>query len=290
MAETTKIQRLALGTAQVGMKYGVNNKAGVPSEAEGLGILEAAFAAGIRAVDTASTYGTSQALLQKFSKREDLEIYSKFRHSDGYGSFSASVKHALEELKISKLAGMWLHDFNDLKNHPGLRQDFFDLKQSGHVAALGVSVYTNEQIYSACAISEIDCIQMPFNLFDNWGYRGPVILKAKAAGKKIFVRSAYLQGLLMMEKVPDSLAPLQPMLDSLRAKAKDQGIPFADYCLLYPLQFREIDFVIVGCETKAQLEGNIRSVSTAKLPDYGIVEKLTVPDRELLNPITWRVP
>lgn len=284
-----RVGRLMLGTAQLGMSYGINNKVGLMPETVALELLEAAYREGVRWIDTASTYGGSHALLGKFSRKGDLKIFSKFRYSDGHGGLEGSVDRALSEIGIPRLAGMFLHDFNDVTSHPELLAEASRLKSDGRLGQLGVSVYTNEQIALACGYAGIDCIQMPFNIFDNWEYRGEVISKARNAGKKVFVRSVYLQGLLMMPKVPASLAPLQPLLDRARADAARQGVTFSDFCLLYPFQFPEIDHVILGCESEGQLRSNLDCLRATVRPDYGILGELKVPDRELLNPITWRV-
>ncbi|RZK44049.1 MAG: hypothetical protein EOO59_22115 [Hymenobacter sp.] len=56
-------QRLALGTAQFGLAYGLNNQTGQPSKTAVAEVLAAAQAAGLTLLDTAAAYGNSEARL-----------------------------------------------------------------------------------------------------------------------------------------------------------------------------------------------------------------------------------
>ena len=55
--------RLAIGTAQFGMPYGISNKNGQTSELEIKKILDLASVGGVDTLDTAITYGKSEATL-----------------------------------------------------------------------------------------------------------------------------------------------------------------------------------------------------------------------------------
>ncbi len=57
------IDKLGLGAAQFGMNYGVTNRVGRPSLDEVAAILDTAYAAGIRTIDTAPAYDDSEAVL-----------------------------------------------------------------------------------------------------------------------------------------------------------------------------------------------------------------------------------
>lgn len=280
---------MSLGTAQLGMSYGINNTLGQPTETTAQLILNAAYDAGVRVIDTANTYGTSQRILGQSEFRKAFQIFSKFRKSDGHGDLIAATERAIAEIKVDRLEGMWLHEFSDLMTVPNLVKDSVTLKEMGVIKYFGVSVYSNSDIESAANIKSIDCIQLPFNIFDNWHFRSESIKKAKSAGKKIFVRSVYLQGLLLMEEnqFPKGLGCLLPALKKARQAAKDQSLSMADFSLLYPFQFSEIDYVIIGCESLIQLQKNINCLSGNPKVDYSDLQNLEVEDRSFLNPIKW---
>ena len=61
-----KISKLILGTAQLGLKYGIANINGKPDFKKSLNLLEFAWTNGINTFDTAPTYGNSEKILGKF--------------------------------------------------------------------------------------------------------------------------------------------------------------------------------------------------------------------------------
>jgi aryl-alcohol dehydrogenase-like predicted oxidoreductase len=59
---------LSLGTVQLGVSYGVNNPHEAPSESAAMDLLEAAWQAGFRMVDTSPEYGRSIEFIGKYLK------------------------------------------------------------------------------------------------------------------------------------------------------------------------------------------------------------------------------
>ena len=55
--------RLTLGTAQLGLRYGIANRAGRPDDATAAALLDRAWDLGIRSFDTARAYGDAEARL-----------------------------------------------------------------------------------------------------------------------------------------------------------------------------------------------------------------------------------
>ena len=55
--------KLALGTVQFGLSYGVSNTHGKTTEQQALDILEYAWRSGINTLDTASGYGDSEKVI-----------------------------------------------------------------------------------------------------------------------------------------------------------------------------------------------------------------------------------
>lgn len=53
-------ERVALGTAQLGMAYGVANTAGQPTSEAATGLVATAWGAGVRSFDTAQAYGSDR--------------------------------------------------------------------------------------------------------------------------------------------------------------------------------------------------------------------------------------
>ena len=60
------MNKIALGTAQVGMSYGINNKRGKIPLSEVFEIFNKAIASGVNMLDTAYSYGDSEKIIGIF--------------------------------------------------------------------------------------------------------------------------------------------------------------------------------------------------------------------------------
>ena len=74
MGAFEEIKKLALGTAQFGLDYGVSNRLWIIPEADVFEILKLAAASGIDTLDTAQAYGTSEAVIGEFVKTSGLQF------------------------------------------------------------------------------------------------------------------------------------------------------------------------------------------------------------------------
>ncbi len=208
-------KKIVLGTVQLGIDYGINNKAGKPSKQLAYTILETAWEKGISILDTADAYGDAQTLIGEYHKLNNtvFEVNSKFKGNAI--NISSQLERTLNELRIDSLNCYFYHDFNDFVNKPNLIQELIALKEKGKFKQIGLSVYENSELELAISNPHIDFIQLPFNLFDNINERGILLQEAKKQQKIIQVRSIYLQGLFFKEPqaLPIKLAPLSLYLD-----------------------------------------------------------------------------
>src|SRR5258705_3440888 len=73
----TATMRLALGTAQLGLSYGIANRTAQPTEAIARQIVEDSWTGGVEFFDTAQVYGTSEVVLGRCFR--DLGIADRVR-------------------------------------------------------------------------------------------------------------------------------------------------------------------------------------------------------------------
>ncbi|HOG50746.1 MAG TPA: aldo/keto reductase, partial [Lentisphaeria bacterium] len=109
-----------------------------------------------------------------------------------------------------------------------------------------------------------------------------------AQGRFSFIRSVYLQGLLLMpeERVPAALAPLLPY----RRRLADFGLPLKELCLRYLLTQPGENSVLTGVDTVDQLRENIRLAAAGPLPlDVFQAVTAVAPDlpETLIRPKCW---
>ncbi|MGQ9581236.1 MAG: aldo/keto reductase, partial [Armatimonadota bacterium] len=76
-----ELSRMMLGTAQLGLEYGIANKLGKPCHEEAKAIIATAFECGINCLDTAAGYGTSEEVvgrvMDELGIRDDVVVVTK---------------------------------------------------------------------------------------------------------------------------------------------------------------------------------------------------------------------
>lgn len=274
----------------MGLDYGINNSAGKPSREQSHEILAYAQEIGIPTLDTAEAYGNAIEVIGSYQQTHPpFQVISKFGHGDE--SLAEGVERSLKLLGMEYLHGYLYHKYEDLEGRPELIAELKALKAERKIDKVGVSIYTNDQFPAAIAAEHVDIIQLPFNLLDNWTLRGKWIAQAKAAGKEIHTRSVFLQGLFFMnpEELPAKLEPLRPALWQLHEFRQSAGFTVADLALNYVLSIPEIDGVLIGVDSVAQLKTNVAGI----IEDFYEIWKQSIHDikvnaPELLNPVNWK--
>ena len=61
----------------------------------------------------------------------------------------------------------------------------------------GVSVYTVQELKQLKSITEVEVIQVSFNLLDNHAKKGAILSELKALGKEIHVRSCFFTRIVL---------------------------------------------------------------------------------------------
>lgn len=280
--------KLILGTVQFGLNYGVNNTQGKPERENVFQILSFAYKNGIRYLDTAELYGNSHDLIGEFHQLnpdKKFEIITKFPH-DFNISLEDKINTYLDQLAVNHIHAILFHSFESYKTHK-----IELIEKINNVDKIGVSVYTNEQMEVVINDSNIDIIQLPFNLLDNTNLRGDLLKKAKEKNKIIHTRSAFLQGLFFMKKdSPNKIrAKLEKELNIIFDISLKYSISLGSLALNYCLRQPNIDGVLIGVDSLAQLKENI-SYAVSDISDEYVrdINTIRINDVELLNPSLWK--
>ena len=109
---TTDDNKLVLGTAQLGLNYGIANKTGKPDLATARDIVSAAWEGGIRYFDTAQAYGESEQvlgdLLSDLGIGNEVHIITKPSPDIDHGNkkkLEDALSQSLENLKCDQIYG-----------------------------------------------------------------------------------------------------------------------------------------------------------------------------------------
>lgn len=286
--------KLILGTVQFGTDYGINNIGGKPSFEEVKKILDFFVSKGNLIIDTAEAYGNSQQVIGRYHEvsNNKLEVITKFSSRFSYKSLKERIDIDLSYLNTKSLYAYMFHSFLDLEDQfEKKKEELIRLKKSGVIGKIGVSVYSNEEIQKVIDFYDVDLIQIPFNMLDNYSLRGELMKKLSRKKIEIHTRSVFLQGLFFIDPnaLPTKLLPLKKHLNRLIEIKNDYSINTIDMALGYVLSFSEINKTLIGVDSINQLESNFIS-SEKKISPMIISEinELQIDEIDLLNPSNWK--
>ncbi len=290
--------RLVLGTAQMGMRYGIANRRGKPDAGLAAEILSEAYASGIREIDTAQAYGDSESVLGRALAATGLagkmRVISKLDPGVDAGSrdaVTAAARASLARLGCDALACFMLHDQGQMAFwDAGLGEALLGLRRDGLVSRLGVSVHTVIGLHNALQNQDFSSIQFPANIVD--GRFWDVFSAARPAGVTPYVRSVYLQGLLLLdpETLSGNLVAAASAIRALRDIAAAHGLSVHETCMAYVRARLPGARVVIGVETPRQVAENAALWKKPDEPDI-VAELATIQagfPRELLDPWNWR--
>ncbi|MHA7863439.1 MAG: aldo/keto reductase [Flagellimonas marinaquae] len=282
-----------MGTVQLGLDYGINNKSGKPELTEAFEILSSAYKRGIRILDTAEAYGNSQEVIGSFHKKNPkakFNIISKVSKDGNLGNIKDNLLKSLKVLEIESFYGYMVHNYQTLKETPSVYPDMLNIKNEGFTKLIGISLYDNDEIQDVIDNYHFDFIQIPYNLMDNHNFRGEMIEKAKNSGLGVHTRSSFLQGLLFMDimELPKSLGPVKKDLERIKGICARHNMEVQDLSLGYVNSKNYIDHIVIGVDSNKQLLSNLKSAENVLSEEIILeVEEIKVENKEMLNPTNW---
>jgi aryl-alcohol dehydrogenase-like predicted oxidoreductase len=298
LVSAAAIRKLGLGTVQFGLSYGITNERGRVSEPEVERIVAAALDAGIALFDTAPAYGDSEVILGRLLERQpDARIVSKLPPAGGerideaeIGRWRIAVERSLARLRRGSIDALLLHRPDDLRKPGAERLAAFlaELKHAGVVDKVGVSAYSRAQLDLAQAAMPLDAVQVPVNLMDQRLLRDGTLARLRRRQVEIHARSAFLQGALLAEpaSLPSHFAPHFDRLRAVGAVAERSGLSRLTLCLRFVLEQPDVDSVIVGVTSAAELRQIIAAAADARPLPEGLAA-LAGDDPTLLDPSLW---
>jgi aryl-alcohol dehydrogenase-like predicted oxidoreductase len=280
--------KIAIGTVQFGLDYGISNTEGKTSEQEVKSILKYAKEQGIGILDTAMAYGDSESVLGR-NADESFKITSKFPGGISAEKLRSVFDQSRNNLQRDSLYGYIAHNARDLIEDRSLWDQVVDLKTKGLVEKVGYSLYTPEELDQLLEVGCIpDLVQVTYNLLDDKFERHMALLKEHRT--EVHVRSVFLQGLFFMESLPEKLRSLSGAVSAVRQIAESYNMSTVQLLLNYALHHPAIDAVVIGVNNRLQLEQNITSVIN-DFPYQEIrreVRNIAIADKHLLNPVNWK--
>lgn len=285
------INRISIGTAQFGLDYGINNKRGKVTSFEVSEILNYSIKMGITFIDTASSYGNSEKVLgsQSLIFKEEFSVISKIAKIN-LAPIDA-INKSLNNLNLKKIYCLLAHDFLIVTNHLDFYLEMLKLKEIGLVEKVGVSVYHLKELnYLIENEIPFDLVQIPYSILDQRFHE--ILPKLKEMRVEVHTRSSFLQGLIFMnpKALNESFNSAKESITELKTLSRKINVPISNIALIFALLNPNIDRVIIGVDSKKQLEENLNGLVFSNLvkENYKFLKVLNIDDEQVLLPYNWK--
>jgi aryl-alcohol dehydrogenase-like predicted oxidoreductase len=295
MPHFTKLKnRIAIGTVQFGLDYGVANNLGQVTKDEAAKILSIAKTNGIDTLDTAVVYGKSEQVLGEIGIK-GWNVVSKIPAIpvDCYDATSwirEQVERSLDRLGVLNIKGLLLHNPDQFMSSQGdeTYRCLQDLKSEGLINQLGISIYQPSELDDLFINMDFDVVQAPFSILDHRLESSGWMRKLNVSNVDQHIRSIFLQGLLLMplHSHPEYFSPWNNLMKKWSNWLTTFDITPVQACIGHVLSYQEINKVIVGVDTSLQLQ---EILSAVEIDIPSIPDDLKSDDVQLLNPSNWKV-
>ena len=285
--------KLAIGTAQFGLDYGVSNQNGQVSSQDIDKILKAGISAGITTIDTAADYGGSEQALGS-SGMDSFDVVSKFgavpeATTDVKGWVCEKIEESLVRLNVSSMYGLLLHRPNELLGIHGdiIYEALREAKSQGLIKNIGISISDPTELTQLIDRFDINIVQAPMSIFDRRLHSSGWLERLQKLGVQVHVRSVFLQGLLLMNSRvrPDYFGRWSPLFQNYDNWLTTSNISALEACIGFVKQFSSVDKIIVGIASPSHLDGIFKALTRNAV--IATPSNIQSDDVDLINPAKW---
>ena len=290
------MSKIALGTAQFGLPYGISNTHGQVDRTEMDKIWQVARGANITMLDTAIAYGNSEENIGA-TESVGFDIVTKLPPLPSAETsvtqwVRSQIKNSLTRLKRNSVYGLLLHNPADLLAATGdeLLAALFKLKQDGLIKKFGVSIYAPtelDSLFSRIPNFLPDIVQAPLNVMDQTIASSGWLTRLSTMNVEVHIRSVFLQGLLLQQPNERHAAfdRWTTVLAQFDSWANAHQMSSLEACLGHVLSYPEVSKAIIGVTSANEL-GQIIAASTIK--HIRAPQSLQVTDVDLIQPMNWK--
>lgn len=293
--------KLALGTAQWGLEYGIANKAGRPTREMLRQMVTLALRAGVDMFDTARAYGESESVIANVLSElhQSARVVTKLESDVCDSALSAdevtkraraSLDASCRALRAERVDTLLLHRATlrtclDGAVWSWLRSE----RDRGRIGKLGISAATPNEAIDALQDRDVEVLQVPSSLLDQRLVRRGFFRSALEHGKEVHIRSIFLQGVafLALDALPDHLEVARPQLQRIIEFEMDMGLHRGQAWLLYGRTL-PVARLVLGTETAAQIKSNLEGF---EIPIPAGIEELAsqvaLLSDDVLDPSHW---
>jgi hypothetical protein len=287
--------KIAIGTAQFGIPYGIANKNGRVAYGEVEKILSIAQDNKVDTIDTAMSYGNSEEVLGNFgvknfkviTKLPEIPLNSNINIRDW---ILKQVENSLKKLQTDKIYGLLLHSPNQAYGEIGEKifNTLFDLKSEKIANKIGISIYNPKDLDYLIANYTIDIVQAPFNLIDRRIIETGWLEKLYQLSIELHTRSSFLQGLLLFSRndIPPEFELWSKIWDRWNEYQKLNKISAIELAFKFCLLQEHVNRVVVGVDNCIQFKELINISNNCSIIKNW--PKISSNNEKLINPSEWK--
>ncbi len=292
-----KLFPIGLGTAQLDMDYGFDNRL---SEDEKKEFLAKINESNINFIDTAPAYGNAEKVLGNFlSIKGDKYIATKLtkiplnlinnKNLLRKHVFD-SIENSLDNLKVNRLDLLLLHQSEpELIFNDSFKKILLELKHNQKILLIGVSVYERNILQKLLVDNFYDAIEINFSILDQ---RNLDLLDKIIDNKLIIARSIFLRGMLTcpIKNIPPSLKKIKDKRLIIEKLAEEIGVDYLSILINYPLCIKGINIIIVGMNNPSQIDKNLSYFDDKPMikANFSKFKELAINDSNIVDPRRWK--
>ena len=282
-------QRMALGTAQFGLDYGITNQLGRIDDQAARALLAQWRDRGWHLLDTAGGYGNSEERLGIFLQphldhgwqvmtKTPAVAGDRVKPSD-ITAFDAAWKASRMRMgeAAAPMHALLVHRADDLLMPGGeaLHALLCELRERAEVTHIGASVYDSQQLDALFSRyggqkRPFDIIQFPASIADQRLARHPLLVQLHRMSVQLHVRSLYLQGLLLAHPqfVEQKFPGKGIWLERMRAWSAAQGLDPVQACMSFFRSSPILNVAVVGMTSPGEFVQLAHAWDTAPILDW----------------------
>ena len=284
----TTVGRTGIHTTKLGIGTWGFGPIGAPETQAGddenvVNVLRAAFAAGLRYLDTAESYANEERLgrlLPLAGAPDDLVIATKSGRSGKVTeSFTAdhfrrSAENSLRALRLQKLPLLLIHDPRDeadmaeVLGPGGALEGLRKLQSEGLVENIGIATGTIGPLWTAVETGEFDVIQMPrlYTLLNTAGKDTGLLAAAKAKNIGTMVPAPFGGNILATGVRPDrqplymyrpAIPQVVEAVQRMEQRCRELGVSLPVAALAFVLTEPLVDLTVVGLARSEEVYWNV---------------------------------
>ena len=284
--------KIIIGTAQFGLDYGIANSLGKMKTGEIKKIIKYARTNNIKDIDTAHAYGDSEKRLGNVGIK-NFNVIVKLPATNPTYPYEQWVKKSInssfKKLKINKADTVLVHNAKfllDPKMGKKIYEELKRFKNKNIINNIGVLIYSISDLKNIIKKFSMDVVLISLNIFDQRILDKKIINTLKRRNVKIYTRSTFLQGLLLIPKnrIPIKFNRWKKKFDMWFKELEKNKVSSYDACLDFVLKNKDVDKTLIGIDNFKQFKQIFKDK-----PKININYKKFNSNKinKLINPAKW---